>query len=206
MAPVARLGALTLLRPLLDIRKSALAGVCDAAGHPFFNDPSNTDQAYARARIRKLLPTLDELGLDTDALLRLGVRAARADAALDACARDLRARAVLDAGAQLASFDANPLRGGADRTVSAGRCGGNCAAGRQTRRICLDRLERAVARLAEALQSRKALRLTLCRLILELTGNVMELEPAPRRRTPAPSCGALDLSLASLGKRGARLD
>ncbi len=189
MAPVARLGALTLLRPLLDLRKSALVGVCHAAGHPFFSDPSNADQAYARARIRKLLPALDELGLDTDALLRLGARAARADAALDACARDLRARAVREAGPQLASFDADPLREAPielfQRVVAA-----EIARLAPDAQIRLDRLERAVARLAEALQSRKALRLTLCGLILELTGNVMKLEPAPRRRTPPPeACG-----------------
>lgn len=190
MSPAARLGATTLLRPLLDIRKTALVDVCHAAGHPFFSDPSNANEAYARARLRKLLPALEELGLDTDALLRLGDRAARADAALAACASALHARAVLEAGPQLASLDANRLREAPvellQRVVAM-----EIARLAPETQIRLERLERAVLRLAAALRSGEPLRLTLCGLILESTQDVMKLRPAPRRRTPPPeACGS----------------
>ena len=138
-------------------------------GPPILQRPLQRRSSLRPGAIRKLLPALDELGLDTDALLRLGARAARADAALDACARDLRARAVREAGPQLASFDADPLREAPielfQRVVAA-----EIARLAPDAQIRLDRLERAVARLAEALQSRKALRLTLCGLILGFDG------------------------------------
>ena len=50
--------------------------------HPFICDPSNNDLAFARTRIRRLSRFLADKGLDRKALLRLGRRAARADAAL----------------------------------------------------------------------------------------------------------------------------
>lgn len=190
MASATRLGGTTLLRPLLDIQKTALVGVCEAANHPFFSDPSNVNEAYARARLRKLLPALEELGLDTDALLRLGGRAARADAALYACASALHDRAVLQAGPQLASFRADRLREAPvellQRVIAA-----EIARLAPDAQIRLERLERAVLRLAAALQSKEPMRLTLCGLILESTQEVMTLRPAPRRRTPPPeACGS----------------
>jgi tRNA(Ile)-lysidine synthase len=185
MAPIAPLGALALLRPLLAFRKSALVDVCEGANHPFFEDPSNADDAYARARIRKLVPALEDLGLDTDALLRLGARAARADAALDICAAELRVEAVLESGPQLASFSANALRE-APLELVLRITEAEIARLAPDAKIRLDRLERAVARPAGALRSRQTLRLTLCGLILETAGDVMTLRPAPRRRTPPP--------------------
>ncbi|QXX74658.1 tRNA lysidine(34) synthetase TilS [Methylovirgula sp. HY1] len=90
MSDAAERGNLVHLRPLLDCPKDALIGVCEAHGHPYFRDASNENLAYARARLRKLAPILAAEGLDRDALLRLGRRAERADAALDACMRKLR--------------------------------------------------------------------------------------------------------------------
>ncbi len=91
MSGAAPRGELIHLRPLLDCPKDALIAVCEARGHPYFRDASNENLAYARARLRKLAPILAEEGLDRAALLRLGRRAARADAALDACVQRLRA-------------------------------------------------------------------------------------------------------------------
>ncbi len=92
MPRMAQRGGLTFLRPLLDCPKSALIAVCEAQDQPYFRDPSNENPAFARAQLRRLLPLLAEEGLDREALLRLGRRAARVDLALDATVEKLRAR------------------------------------------------------------------------------------------------------------------
>ena len=91
MSAAAPRGALIHLRPLLDCPKDALIGVCEARRHPYFRDSSNENLAYARTRLRKLAPILAAEGLDRDALLRLGQRAERTDAALEASMQKLRA-------------------------------------------------------------------------------------------------------------------
>ncbi len=78
-------------RPLLTCPKAELVALCEMRAHPFSGDPSNNDPAYARTRIRRLSLLLAEEGLDRQALLRLGRRAARADAALDERARAIAA-------------------------------------------------------------------------------------------------------------------
>jgi tRNA(Ile)-lysidine synthase len=78
-----RLG-LTHARPLLQCSKAELIAFCATKTHPFLIDPSNRNQAYARTRMRALGSILEQEGLGRDALLRLGRRAARAEAALAA--------------------------------------------------------------------------------------------------------------------------
>ena len=77
MAPITKLKDVQLLRPLLCVTKDQLISVCDHVQHPYFVDPSNGDEKYARSRLRKLLPLLNAQGLDANALTRLGARAAR---------------------------------------------------------------------------------------------------------------------------------
>nr|WP_245404852.1 tRNA lysidine(34) synthetase TilS [Ancylobacter gelatini] len=74
----------TLLRPLLSLRKAELVATCRAAGIGFVEDPSNRDPRFARARLRALMPQLEAEGLDAPRLTRLAARLARADAALEA--------------------------------------------------------------------------------------------------------------------------
>ncbi|MGH6841834.1 MAG: tRNA lysidine(34) synthetase TilS, partial [Methylocella sp.] len=82
---------LVLARPLLALAKAELAAFCETRAHPFLDDPSNHDPAYARTRMRRLNGLLADEGLGRAALLRLGRRAARADAALAARASAVRA-------------------------------------------------------------------------------------------------------------------
>ena len=91
MASSSERNGLILARPLLAHAKADLATLCKSRAHPFFDDPSNTDPVYARTRIRRLGGLLADEGLGRAALLRLGRRAARADAALAAHARAVRA-------------------------------------------------------------------------------------------------------------------
>ncbi|HLH12292.1 MAG TPA: tRNA lysidine(34) synthetase TilS [Methylovirgula sp.] len=96
--------ALIHFRPLLSYPKQALVDCCQAQGHAYFSDPSNENPAFARTRLRHLLPLLSEHGLDRAALLRLGLRAGRADDALAERARMLRE--ALEAERSAESFSA----------------------------------------------------------------------------------------------------
>ncbi len=78
---------LPLLRPLLGFRRSELAEVVAAARWQAVQDPSNTDDRFDRARIRKALASAD--WLDVPALAASAAHLADGDAALDwAAARE----------------------------------------------------------------------------------------------------------------------
>ncbi|QGM99775.1 tRNA lysidine(34) synthetase TilS [Methylocystis parvus] len=181
MAAASRCADAALLRPLLDMRKSALVALCEQADHPFFTDPSNSDEAYARARMRKLAPLLAAQGLDAEALLRLGRRAARADAALDACAAAAREAARIDSDAGLARFDPSKLRD-LPLEILLRILGDEIERLAPRARLRLDRLERAALLLSRALQSGAPRRLTLAGLLLEFGRGAVSLGPAPPRR------------------------
>src|SRR3546814_19132021 len=63
MAPVSETGALRLLRPLLGCPKARLVATLRARSVPWVEDPSHDDCAYARVRLRRLLPALAGAGL-----------------------------------------------------------------------------------------------------------------------------------------------
>ena len=71
---------LPLLRPLLGYRRAELAAVVRAAGLEPADDPSNHDDRFDRARLRKALGTAD--WLDLPALAASAAHLADADAAL----------------------------------------------------------------------------------------------------------------------------
>lgn len=73
----------TVLRPLLTVSKASLVATCSAAGEAYAEDPSNEDAAYARTRIRQLMPALAGEGLDGATLAATAARLASAAAAID---------------------------------------------------------------------------------------------------------------------------
>lgn len=78
---------LPLLRPVLGWRRAELGGVVAAAGLDAVQDPSNADDRFDRARLRKALGASD--WLDIPALAQSAANLADADAALDwAAARE----------------------------------------------------------------------------------------------------------------------
>lgn len=105
MPRVAQRGGVVHLRPLLALPKADLVAYCAAHAQPFIRDPSNDNPAFARTHLRKLAPLLAREGLDQKALLRLGTRAGRTTAALDAKVDQLRAS--LDATRQSDLFKAS---------------------------------------------------------------------------------------------------
>jgi tRNA(Ile)-lysidine synthase len=77
-----------LLRPFLSLPKERLLATCDAAHVAYVADSSNASEKYARGRLRKILPLLEEEGLTVDSLLKLGARATSAKDALDSAAKE----------------------------------------------------------------------------------------------------------------------
>ncbi len=73
--------SLPLLRPLLGFRRAELGGVVAKAGLHAAQDPSNGDDRFDRARLRKALAGAD--WLDVPALAASAAHLADADAALD---------------------------------------------------------------------------------------------------------------------------
>lgn len=78
---------LPLLRPLLGLRRSELAEVVRQAGWSALDDPSNSDDRFDRARIRKAIA--EAAWIDVPAFAASAANLADADAALDwAAARE----------------------------------------------------------------------------------------------------------------------
>lgn len=77
---VSMLGALKIIRPLLDWRRNDLAAVCALAGLDPVQDPSNSNADFDRVRIRQALGTAD--WIDSQALARSARNLADAYAAL----------------------------------------------------------------------------------------------------------------------------
>ncbi len=99
--PPARTGyGVTFLRPLLDVPRTQTRAACRALDLSPWEDPHNSDPAYARARVRAALPLLaDLLGARVVANLARTARLAAADLdTLDTLAATARAEATTDRG------------------------------------------------------------------------------------------------------------
>ena len=172
------LGAgLTLARPFLHLPKASLVAWCEARGAAYLRDPSNRDERFARARLRRVLPLLAAEGLTVERLVRLAERAARDDAALDRLAADALARLTrVDEGAidgrALAALPAAIALRVRDRALDRAGAG----PGR------LERLERLAAALLPALREGRALRRTFRGLLVAADPQgTIRLAPAPPR-------------------------
>lgn len=89
---------IALLRPLLDVPKARLVATLKAAGLDWIEDPSNANEAYARVRMRGLMPTLAGEGLTRDRLAETAARMARASDALERVVDTVFADAVVHPG------------------------------------------------------------------------------------------------------------
>jgi tRNA(Ile)-lysidine synthase len=83
MAPARELDAVRLLRPLLGFPRTGLEAFLAADGRDWVRDPSNRDTAYARVRLRALVPELAAEGLDAAQMAGLAARFAAVRGALD---------------------------------------------------------------------------------------------------------------------------
>lgn len=88
------LSPIRLLRPLLDVPKARLLATLRGVGQAWIEDPSNVDERFARARLRRLMPALAREGLTAERLAATARRVARAREALDAQVESVLARTV----------------------------------------------------------------------------------------------------------------
>ncbi|SHG87462.1 tRNA lysidine(34) synthetase TilS [Marivita hallyeonensis] len=79
-----RSGTFQIVRPCLGMSRAELRHYLKTLKGRWVDDPSNENDAYLRARMRKLLPDLAEVGLDISTLSETAHRLARADTALRA--------------------------------------------------------------------------------------------------------------------------
>ncbi len=86
------------VRPLLGLPKARLVATVAAAGLTAVDDPSNASDRFLRARVRRLMPALADLGLTPERLADTARRLARAADAIDTMAESLRQTAVHDHG------------------------------------------------------------------------------------------------------------
>ena len=81
--PLAGFETVTLYRPLLGIARSDLRAFLKRSGIAWLDDPMNEDPRFARVRMRRLLPLLEEAGLSVSRIAEAAGHLARARAALD---------------------------------------------------------------------------------------------------------------------------
>jgi tRNA(Ile)-lysidine synthase len=94
MRPLIDTGTIVIARPLLNVARARLAATAIAAGLTPVDDPMNSDPAFARVRVRKLMPLLAAEGLDASSLADAAARLGQAAAAIDDAATDLLRAAV----------------------------------------------------------------------------------------------------------------
>jgi tRNA(Ile)-lysidine synthase len=76
-------GVISLVRPLLELRKARLLATLRKAGVAYADDPSNRDPRFTRARLRGVMPILEREGLNAERLALLARRVRRGEAALE---------------------------------------------------------------------------------------------------------------------------
>ena len=97
MSPRRRMGHVTLLRPLLAVRRAALRAHLERRGVAWVEDPSNDNPAYARVRLRASLAA-GEAGLSVEALCTVAQNMASVREALGwQCFMAARANVRIDA-------------------------------------------------------------------------------------------------------------
>ena len=91
MAEETEVEGVRLVRPLLDVPRSTLAGIATASGLGVVDDPSNADPRFDRVRMRRLMPALAGHGLTPERVASTAKRLGRAAAALEFYTRALLA-------------------------------------------------------------------------------------------------------------------
>ncbi len=88
---------ISLLRPLLSVRRERLRSVLADKGQAWIEDPSNDNDHYARVRVRKTIALLSGDGIETGRLAETARRMSRVRQALESAAEELCA--------EIATFD-----------------------------------------------------------------------------------------------------
>ena len=85
---------LTVVRPLLGLEREAMREHLRGQGHDWLEDPMNGENRFARIRLRKLLPQLEEAGLTRARIAAAAGHLTRAREALETVTAAVLARAA----------------------------------------------------------------------------------------------------------------
>ncbi|MGH1398061.1 MAG: tRNA lysidine(34) synthetase TilS [Alphaproteobacteria bacterium] len=96
---------LVLVRPFLEVDKADLVAYCAERGVPYFNDPSNENDDFARVRLRQARDVLEGEGLSAKRLAITARRFQRARDALDEIAGEVFADCALNKKSKRIEFD-----------------------------------------------------------------------------------------------------
>ncbi|HTH18421.1 MAG TPA: tRNA lysidine(34) synthetase TilS [Magnetospirillum sp.] len=110
MAPVSEAFFMRWLRPLLTVPRARLAATLEVRGQGWIEDPSNRNGAYARVRVRQLMPRLAAEGMAPERLADTARRLGRARAALEDMVAKAAARWVVPHPAGFALVDVQAFR------------------------------------------------------------------------------------------------
>ena len=100
---------LAVHRPLLDLPKSRLVATLQSAGLEWREDPSNERDDFERVRVRKVLASLKELGVTSEAIARSARRLSRARSAVLRQALEIADQSVDWHGGQFGSIALDTL-------------------------------------------------------------------------------------------------
>lgn len=89
LQPLTEINGLTYSRPLLHTSRQSLRAYLTSLGHTWLEDPDNEAGGSQRARIRKLLPQLEEAGIPAHALAASAQALAEANVALASLASQI---------------------------------------------------------------------------------------------------------------------
>ncbi len=177
---------IALFRPMLGLPKARLIAMAKLEGWAFFNDPSNADPRFARARLRVLMPLLAKEGLTAARFARLSLRMADIAAVLAGLARQVHAATLIEAKPARRVYRAAELMDQPSAVLlqvlamAAGELLGKQENG--TVRPRLDRLEAMVGRLQRASRKGERFRQTLMGVTVSLESGQLVLVPEAARR------------------------
>lgn len=192
MRPLSERDGLAHARPFLSIPKARLLATCRANGWPFFEDPSNEDSRFARARWRKLAPVLAEEGLTAERLAKLAERAASVEEALELKADAAFEAACVEEREDRLVFDMERMMGREPREMALRllmrgvKAVGKVEAATPLR---LERVENLLEALSDAVSARKPLKRTLGGAVLDYDGaeRLLLRREGTRRRGRKPA-------------------
>jgi tRNA(Ile)-lysidine synthase len=107
--PLPGYGELRVVRPLLGLGRAELRGYAKRRGATWLEDPMNADVRFARTRVRRIIPLLEEAGVPVARIVQAAEHAARARQALQLATEEFLAAHARFDGAE-ARIDPAALR------------------------------------------------------------------------------------------------
>jgi tRNA(Ile)-lysidine synthase len=198
------LGDLSLVRPLLDLPKARLIATLDAVGLSFADDPSNRNPRFTRVRMRALMPSLAQEGLNAPRLALLARRLRRVEATLELAVSAAVQALGGDAWQNDApiAIDAEKFAGLPDE-IALRLLGRAVAWTGDEGPVELGKLEALFEALRKAQLGANPVRLrrTLAGALVTLAGSRLTIERAPPRSFKSAGCGPT-LTKQGQGGRG----